>query len=501
MYSHYKNSPKSISLIILLALGFAAVFAPHSTGESAHWPNIPHTDKPPTTAPRNTFAQLPLSFEPNHGQTDARVRFVSRRHGYALFLTDDGATFSFSETKTSLHMRLQDGATSPRIEGVDELPGKVNYLIGDELTGWHTGIATYARVRYEQIYKGVDLVYYGNQRQLEYDFVVQPGASFRQIRLRFEGADKPRLNRRGELSLKSGEHTLTLLQPKAYQEINKHRREVPVGYLLKPHGEVAFHVGNYDKSQPLVIDPLLVYSTFLGGSGQDAGNSVAVDSSGNAYIAGLTGSLNFPTSVPMVTTNGGLTDAFVAKLNADGSALIYSTFIGGASGDAASSIAVDNTGNAYITGQTSSSNFPVFNALHPGLTGLSDAFVAELNSAGSALIYSTYLGGHSIDIGNGIAIDTSGNAYVTGNTSSTDFPTTNPIQANRSGHAIYKSTTAASNWTPSDSGLAASQITDLVFQPGNASIVYAATDAGLFKSIDGGANWNSSEDWSAGHHA
>ena len=218
-----------------------------------------------------------------------------------------------------------------------------------------------------------------------------------------------------------------------------------------------FKVGNYDKSQPLVIDPLLVYSTFLGGSGQDTGNSIAVDSSGNVYIAGQTVSLNFPTTRHYKQTNGGNIDAFVAKLNANGSALIYSTFLGGNLNDIARSIAVDNAGNAYLTGETNSGNFPVLNALHPTLTGSpSDAFVAELNSTGSALVYSTYLGGHGDDGGNSIAIDNSGNAYVAGTTSSTDFPTTNPLQANRSGHAIFKSTNGAGNWAASDSGLAAS---------------------------------------------
>lgn len=490
MYSHYKNSLNSIGLLILLTLGFAAVFAPHSTGESVKQPSIPHSEKPNAQAPRNAFGQLPLSFEPNHGQTDTRVKFLTRGHGYSLFLTDNGAVFSFSETRTALHMRLQDAATSPQISGVDQLPGKVNYLLGNKAADWRTAIPTYARVRYEQVYPGVDLVYYGNQRQLEYDFVVQPGASFKQIRLAFDGTDKPRLNRRGDLILNSGEHKLTLLRPKAYQDLNNKRREVSVRYSLNSRGEVAFHVGNYDKSQPLVIDPLLVYSTFLGGSGQDVGNSVAVDSSGNAYVAGLTASVNFPPSAPLQATHGGVTDAFVAKLNADGSALIYSTFLGGTNIDNATSIAVDNSGNAYLTGETSSTNFPVLNALHPTLTGLSDAFVAELNSTGSALIYSTYLGGHSTDVGNAIAIDNSGNAYVAGTTSSTDFPTTNPLQGTRSGHAIFKTTTAAGNWAPSDSSLAASLIFDLVFQPGNSSIIYAATDTGLFKSIDNGANWS-----------
>jgi len=476
---------KSLSLLILLALGLAAIFAPKSTGVSVERPNLPHTQN--TEAARTGFGQLPLSFEVNHGQADSRVRFLAHGRGYGIFLTDNGAAFSLGGS--ALHMRLQDAATSPRITGVDQLPGKVNYLVGNK-SDWRTNIPTYERVRYEQIYSGIDLVYYGNQRQLEYDFVIAPGASFKQIRMAFDGAGKLKLNRRGDLILKSGAQKITLLRPKAYQNIDNKRREVSVRYSLK-QGEVSFQVGNYDKSQPLVIDPLLVYSTFLGGSGQDTGNGIAVDSSGNVYIAGQTISPDFPTTLPLLAAYGGNADAFVAKLNASGSALIYSTFLGGNLNDIARSIAVDNAGNAYVTGETNSGNFPVFNALHPTLAGNpSDAFVAELNSTGSALVYSTYLGGHSDDSGNAIAIDSAGNAYVAGHTSSTDFPTTNPVQANRSGHSIFKSTNAAGNWAPSDSGLAASLIIDLVFQPGNSSIVYAATDTGLFKSTDSGANWS-----------
>src|SRR6185369_12019578 len=421
MNSHTRvmNTMKTISLLILLALGLAAVFAPKSTGVSVESPNIAHTQN--TEAARAGFGQLPLSFEVNQGQADSRVRFLARGKGYGIFLTDNGATFSLGGS--ALHMRLQDAATSSRITGVDQLPGKVNYLVGNKSSDWRTNIPTYERVRYEQIYKGIDLIYYGNQRQLEYDFVIAPGASFKQIRLAFEGAGKLKLNRRGDLILKSGAQKITLLRPKAYQDINNKRREVSVRYSLKPRGEVSFQVGNYDKSQPLVIDPLLVYSTFLGGSGQDTGNGIAVDSSGNVYIAGQTVSPDCPTTLPLLAAYGGNADAFVAKLNANGSALIYSTFLGGNLNDRATSIAVDNTGNAYVTGETNSGNFPVFNALHPTLSGNpSDAFVAELNSTGSALVYSTYLGGHSDDSGNAIAIDNSGNAYVAGNTLSRDFP-------------------------------------------------------------------------------
>jgi len=482
-----KNALKSVTFLILLALGLAAVFAPKSTGTSVQWPNVPDTQN--QKAPTDSFGRLPLSFEVNQGQTDARVKFLARGQGYFIFLTNDGAAFSLGGSE--LHMRLQDAATAPRITGVDQLPGKVNYLVGNKSSDWRTNIPTYERVRYEQIYPGVDLFYYGNQRQLEYDFVVQPGASFKQIRLAFEGAGKPRLNRRGDLIIKSGAQEISLLRPKAYQDINNKRREVSVRYSLKTRGEVAFQVGNYDKSQPLVIDPLLVYSTFLGGSGLDAGESVAVDSSGNAYIAGQTTSLNFPTNSPQQATNGGQTDAFVAKLNAGGSALIYSTFLGGSTTETATSIAVDNTGNVYLTGQTDSINFPVLNALHPTLNGGSDAFVTELNSAGSGLIYSTYLGGGGGEGGKSIAVDNSGNAYVTGSTSSTDFPTTNPLQANRSGHAIFKTTNGAGNWAGSDLGLAAAIVFDFAFAPNDSSIMYAAAETGLFKTTDGGANWGS----------
>jgi uncharacterized repeat protein (TIGR01451 family) len=490
MYPHtslYKNSVKSISLLIILvimALGLAAVFAPHSSGVS-----VEHTNKEAQQAPPDAFGKLPLSFELNQGQTDSRVRFLARGHGYGIFLTDNGASFSFSDSPTPLHMRLQDAALSPRVTGVDQLPGKVNYLAGNKASDWRTNIPTYERVRYEQIYPGVDLVYYGNQKQLEYDFVIAPGASFKQIRLAFEGARKLRLNRHGDLILQSGARPITLLHPKAYQEVNNKRLAVSVRYSLKRGGEVTFQVGNYDKTQPLVIDPLLVYSTFLGGSGQDSGNSIAVDGSGNVYIAGQTSSFNFPTSSAMQAANGTPLDAFVAKLNTTGSALIYATYLGGNSTDIARGIAVDNAGNAYITGQTSSSNFPVANALHSTLLGFGDAFVAELNSSGSALVYSTYLGGQGLDIGQSIAVDSQGNAYVTGSTESRNFPTTNPLQASRSGHSIFKSTDSAGNWGASDSGLLSAFVTDLVFQPGSSSIIYALTDDGLFKTTNGGANW------------
>ena len=490
MYPHcrfvHKNSLPSITLLIILTLLLAAFFAPKSTGVSISNTGS-QTSEAAASMPPGAFGRLPLSFEPNQGQTDARVKFLARGPGYGLFLTDNEAVFSLSGSQ--MRMRLQGASTSPQITGVDQLPGKVNYLLGNKSENWRTNVPTYARVRYEQIYPGVDLIYYGNQRQLEYDFVIEPRASSKQIRLAFEGAGKLKLNRHGDLILGSAAHKITLLRPKAYQEIDNKRREVSVKYLLKPYGQVAFQVGAYDKRQQLVIDPVLVYSTYLGGSGLDAGNGIAVDSSGNAYITGQTSSLNFPTVSPLQPATGGSVDAFVAKLNATGTALVYSTYLGGSGTDVGTSIAVDSNGNAFITGQTTSLTFPTVNPLHPALNDSADAFVAELNSAGSALVYSTFLGGHSTDSGNSIAVDSAGNAYVTGTSFSSDFPTTNPLQAHRSGNSIFKSTDGAANWAVSDSGLAAAGVSDVVFQPGNSSIVYVSTDVGLFKSTDGGSNW------------
>src|SRR6185436_7306071 len=238
-----------ICLLSLLIWAIAAIFAPHSTGVSVDWPKTSQTQNPKTSAPGDAFGRLPLSFELNRGQTDSRVRFLARGQGYGIFLTDDGAAFSFSDSSTPLHLRLRDAATSPLSKGVDQLPGQVNYLVGNKPADWLTNIPTYERVRYEQIYDGIDLVYYGNQRQLEYDFVIAPGASFKQIRMAFDGAGKLKLNRRGDLILKSGAEKITLLRPNAYQNINNKRREVSVRYSLNSRGEVSFQVGNYDKSQ------------------------------------------------------------------------------------------------------------------------------------------------------------------------------------------------------------------------------------------------------------
>jgi hypothetical protein len=405
---------------------------------------------------------LPLRFEANRGQTDERVRFVSRGRGYTLFLTStetvlslispqspqrpqrrDAPVSSALSAGSAVNIRLQLIGANPNAEVVarDELPGKSNYFIGNDPSKWRTNVPNYAKVEYRQVYPGVDLVYYGNGRQLEHDFVVAPGADPRVIRLGIQGADKLEVDAAGDLVLHAGGGAVRLRKPVVYQEVGGVRQEVSGAYVVRPSlqseirnpkSAIGFEIAAYDPTRPLVIDPVLVYSTYLGGSGDDYGHGIAVDAAGNAYVIGSTGVFgNFPTVGPLQSTIGGGRDVFVAKLNAAGSALLYSTYLGGSDWDEGSAIAVDSAGNAYVTGSTVSGNFPtasppleaafsVYRAYH--------AFVAKLNASGSALLYSTYLGGNVADYGNGIAVDSAGNAYVVGETASTNFPTASPLQ-------------------------------------------------------------------------
>lgn len=392
-----------------------------------------------------SYGSLPLSFEPNQGQSDPQVRFLAHGQSYSLFLTGDEAVLSLraasssppvraqSSFETILKMRLLGARTSSSVQGLDELPGKSNYFIGNDPAKWRTDIPNYAQVKYSGIYPGVDLVYYGNRGQLEYDFVLRPGADGRQVRLGIEGAKSIEISKAGDLVLETAGGRVVLRRPEAYQGSGTARRSVRVNYVRRA-GEIGFEVGKYRRDQALTIDPALVYSSYLGGSGGDIAYGIAVDSSGEAYVAGVTGSVNFPVKAASQPTLAGVTNAFVAKLNASGSGLIYSTFVGGSNADAAAAIAIDSSGDAYITGNTSSANFPVtpgvFQSTYGGST---DAFVAEIAPTGSKLVYAAYLGGSAADFGQGIALSSSGNAYVTGSTQSFDFPIVNPLQQGNDG--------------------------------------------------------------------
>jgi hypothetical protein len=409
----------------------------------------------------DSYGKLPLSFEANHGQADARVKFLSRTSGYSLFLTGDEAVLTLSGGKATTHkakiagtartlqsgmaepkaggvlrMKLRDANPAANVTGVDELAGTSNYFIGNDPAKWRTNVPTYAKVKYEGIYSGIDLVYYGNQRQLEYDFIVAPGADPRRIAFEVRGAKRIRQDRRGgDLVFKMGAGEIRWHKPVVYQEKDGARQEIAARYAITDQNRVGFEVAKYDASRPLYIDPL-IYSTYLGGSDGDFGRGIAVDSVGNAYVTGYTTSTNFPTKNPLQGANAGVGyyDAFVAKINPTGSALVYSTYLGGGGSDVGGGIAVDSAGNVYVAGYTNSSNFPTKNPLQPAYGGGDfDAFVSKLNPTGSALVYSTYLGGSGYDWGSGIAADSAGDAHVTGITCSTDFPTKNPLQANYGG--------------------------------------------------------------------
>jgi Beta-propeller repeat/Abnormal spindle-like microcephaly-assoc'd, ASPM-SPD-2-Hydin/Cep192 domain 4 len=443
---------------------------------------LPHGTAPLTPVTRTGIARnygsLPLSFEPNQGQTDPRVRFISRGQGYTLFLTGDQAVLALRKNSRQstvegrksrprakdsvLAMQLIGANPNPTAGGIDALPGKSNYFIGNDPGKWRTNVPTFARVKFRGVYPGVDLAYYGNQGgQLEYDFVVAPGADPRAIRLDVAAVGGPsRAHRRapaeiatnGDLVIRIEGGEVRFHKPVLYQPdqnspsdnsslFTRHSSLVEGHYKLRRRNQVSFEVGSYDHRRPLVIDPTLGYSTYLGGATAldfDAGNGIALDSAGDAYITGQTFSSDFPQASNSCNACGaGGSDAFVAKLNPLGTALLYSTYLGGSGGgDAAFGIAVDSSGNAYVTGLTNSTDFPLTaSAFQATLNGTQNAFVTKLSSDGSSLAYSTYLGGTGLlgDQGNAIAVDASGNAVVVGSTSSSDFPTVNPYQSANNG--------------------------------------------------------------------
>ena len=396
--------------------------------------------KPPTVSydlarVKQSYSRIPLSFVANHGQADKNVKFTSRGSGYSMALAPTTFTLAVANPRNKnarasasvVQATLLGGNATAKLTGLERLLTKTNYFIGSDPRKWKTNIPNYAKVKSSGVYPGVDLVFYGNQNVLEYDFIVAPGSDPNVIALAFDGITEMRVDDVGDLILRTDAGEIRQSRPVVYQQIDGARRMIPASYLIKGKKQIAFQIANYDRSKPLIIDPTLAFSTYLGGSGMDRGDGIAVDSAGNAYITGSTVSTNFPvTPGAFQTVRAGLfpiEDAFVTKMNSTGTALIYSTYFGGSNRDIGTDIALDAAGNAYITGFSESSDLPItpgaFRSTPVG-SDENDAFAMKLNATGTALVYSTFLGPLA---GSGIAVDSAGNAYITGQANA-DYPTT-----------------------------------------------------------------------------
>jgi uncharacterized protein (TIGR03437 family) len=381
---------------------------------------------------------VPLSFEPNQGQAAFTVQFVSRGSGYALFLAPGKVVLNLERQQPApqaasvdtLRMSLIGANAKANAVGLAPQPGVVSYFIGNDPKKWRSGIPTYGKVEYPQVYPGVDLVFYGNQRQLEYDFVVAPGADPSRIAWRIDGA-RASVDAEGNLVLRASNGPATFKKPVLYQLDGDNKTNVE-GRFAVAGNQVRFRLGSYDHSKALIIDPVLSYASYLAGSGTDnigwnldngpngTSQGLAVDSAGSAYVTGYTYSTDFPTKNAYQSAKPGINpgsrrSAFVTKFSPDGSSLVYSTYLGGSVNDEGYAIAVDSSGSAYVTGETNSPDFPATaGAYQPVNVSNISAFVTRLNSTGTALVYSTFLGGHSNAYATAIAVDSAGRAYIAG---------------------------------------------------------------------------------------
>lgn len=388
-------------------------------------------------APAAKAPRLPYSFEENCGQAAPEVRYLARGQRHTLFLTNSEAVVALRQADGAhrlVHMAPQGGrAAQP--EPLQPRPETTNYFLGNDPAQWSRSTPHYNRVRYRGVYPGIDLVFHNQQDQLEYDFIVEPGADPRAVALRFTGADRLSLNRDGSLEIHAGPERLRHRAPVVYQDIAGARRTIPASYEMRPDGSVGFRLAAYDASQPLVIDPVLVYSTYIGGDRGELISAVAVDKDGNVFVTGEMTSNNFPiVGVNHVPLQGALVYSFVTKLNPAGNAILFSTIIGGNSNTRGRGIAVDSASNVYTCGVTGARNFPLANPVQNTQPGLNIAYITKLSADGKQLLFSTYLGGERNDEADAIAVDTANNIYITGRASSQQFPVTNAIQPQLAGN-------------------------------------------------------------------
>ena len=381
-----------------------------------------------------TRVRVPLAFEPNVGQAASEVRWISRTPDRTFLLTASEAVMLLkagNETD-AIKMRMIGGRSNPATEGIDKLNSTSNYFMGANADQWRTAVPHYGRVRYKNVYPGIDVVYHSTDRRLEYDFVLAPGADPRRIDLAYEGAHRIQVASNGDLVLEVNGRSIRQLRPRVYQVVNGQQQEVAASYRIREGNRVEFAVAKYDRSRELVIDPVLQYSTYLGLEGYEAGVGVATDQNGDILITGVTNSTRFPTTQKAQQNPGGETDAYVAKFSAAGQ-LMWMSYLGGLKGEIGRSIAVDPTGAAYVVGYTESDNFPIRNGTSQQFGGISDAFLTKISADGQQFLFSTYIGGSGYDDAFGVAVDAEGNAYVTGQTVSFDFPVRSAFQTGPGG--------------------------------------------------------------------
>ena len=416
-------------------------------------------------------------FEPNVGQFDPQVRFIARGAKYQAWITDREIVLGLAKQNGADAVRIRFGSRTPRTAvGLDQRPGHSNYFVGSDPAKWRRRVANFSRVRLEEVYPGIDVVFYGKNREIEYDFIVKPGADPNAIALDFRGPDQPAFDAEGNVTIAAGNGVFTHRSPVAFQG----ERKIHASATFD-HGRLRFRLGAFDASGVVVIDPVLAYSTYVGGSNEDHSSKVATDAAGNAYITGSTASSNFPfTAGSLDTSLSGGNDVFIAKMNPAGTGLVYCTFLGGSSFESAKGITVNSAGEAFVTGSTQSTDFPTTPGAFDTTAGEYDnAFVAKLDASGASLVYSTYLGGSRLDTGSAIAIDTFGNAYVTGTTASTDFP----ITAGAPDTALVQPT----SFDPYDAFVAK-------LNPTGSALMYSTflggskSDEGYAIAVDGGGN-------------
>lgn len=422
------------TLLLLVAVMSAPSLSSAQTGTPSH-----------SGVPTTSAIKLGLGFEPNYGQTSSQVNFVSRGPGYTAFLTTDGMVLSLhaqesasdalaakgqpsSSMRANLRFRLLGAASNPAVLGEKQLAGRVNYFIGKDPKRWHRNIPVYAQVRYRNIYPGIDLLYHSNQGRMEYDFVVAPGADPRQLRFEIQGARHIGVDSNGSLRLETQIGELHFQAPAVFQESNGQRVQINGGYALEDATHIGFRIASYDASTKLVIDPVLLYSTYLGGSGSEQPAGIAVDASGNTYLTGSTDSTDFPLTT-LGTVSAGSPHVFVMKVDPTGSNLVFADYFGGSGQDYGTSLALDAANNIYTTGGTSSSDFPLVSPYQGTQPGPYNAFLTKISADGSDILYSTYFGGNSTDLSVSVAVDHSGNMLIGGYTSSTNIPVANAYQS------------------------------------------------------------------------